>query len=134
MKLRFWIAPLEHLVPAATACMTTEPWLQMPNWVPSELQTMAPSLAQEPEPVPDDGEAAPDDAAGAETAGALAVGTAVTLAAADVATEPLVGTALPAAEVAVGTVPFETAGAVTVSKVWIVEVIAPVPFEGADEA
>jgi len=56
--------------------MTTEPWLQRPNCLPSELQTTAPSLEQdeplldEPELVPElgaaDGAAADEGAAAAE--------------------------------------------------------------------
>ena len=42
------MAPLEQVVPAATACQTTLPWSQMPNCV-EPLQTMAPSVVHWPE-------------------------------------------------------------------------------------
>lgn len=45
------MAPLEHLVPAATACITAEPPLQIPNCVPSAEHTNAPVLEQALEPM-----------------------------------------------------------------------------------
>ena len=46
--------PLEHVVPEATACQTTLPLLQRPNWV-EPLQTMAPFWLQVPEAPPVEG-------------------------------------------------------------------------------
>ena len=56
--------PLEHVVPAATACHTTLPMLQRPNWS-GPLQTVAPSVVHWPElPVlPDEDEGEPEGAA-----------------------------------------------------------------------
>ena len=56
--------PLEHVVPAATACHTTLPVLQRPNWS-GPLQTTAPSVLHGPEPpvLPDEGEGEPEGAA-----------------------------------------------------------------------
>jgi len=42
------MAPDVQVVPYATACQTTLPWSQRPNWV-GPLQTIAPSLVHWPE-------------------------------------------------------------------------------------
>ena len=55
LRLARPIAPFEHFVPAATACMIAELPVQMPNCVPSAEHTSAPGLEQA---VPD---AAPAD-------------------------------------------------------------------------
>lgn len=58
------MVPFEQVVPAATACQTTLPWSQSPNWE-GPLQTTAPSIVHWPVlPVlPEDDEEKPVGAA-----------------------------------------------------------------------